>query len=96
MNNRESQGTINQPDKGFGEMRCSSLRDARKIWKRFGKEICELFSSHFTAPTGGLINARVVRVENGCIVFRCHYDNYDNDDDSWELWFDPRTGDVGS
>jgi hypothetical protein len=49
------------------------------------------FRKQFTAPTGGLINPRVVGVEHGEIVFRCHYDGYRALDDCWTWYLNPVT-----
>lgn len=68
-----------------------SLKQARSFFKKNYDRLRELFYAEHTAPTGGLLNPRVMAVENGDLVIRCHYDNYDNDEDAWTWYLDPKT-----
>lgn len=37
-------------------------------------------------PTGGFYNPRLIEEYDSYMVFRCHYNNFDNDDDAW-TWY---------
>ena len=64
-----------------------SLRNARKWFNDNFDDIRDAFYEKFQAPCGGLYNPQVVCVDSlGHLEIRCHYDNYDNDEDSW-TWF---------
>jgi hypothetical protein len=67
-----------------------TLRQARKWFDDNYDVIRETFYAIHTAPTGGLLNAKVVAVDNrGDLELRCHYDNYDNDEDAWTWFLNP-------
>lgn len=42
-------------------------------------------------PVGGFLNPEIVAENDRRIVFRCHYDNYENEDDVWHYGFDIAT-----
>ena len=42
-------------------------------------------------PVGGLINPEIVDIENDQLLFRCHYDNFESDEDSWHYGFNLKT-----
>lgn len=69
-----------------------TLKQARKFFDDNYDAIREAFYADHSGPTGGLLNPKVVGVESdGDLEIRCHYDNYDNEDDSWTWFLDPKT-----
>lgn len=53
----------------------------------------ELFFQQFgELPCGGFINATIEDETADDILFRCHYNNFDNEDDSWHYNFCKLTG----
>lgn len=43
-------------------------------------------------PTGGFLNPTVEHDDGKDILFRCHYDNYDTEEDAWHYGFNISTG----
>jgi hypothetical protein len=66
-----------------------TLKQARKFFEENYDRIREAFYADHVGPTGGLLNPRVVGVEGGDLEIRCHYNNYDNDEDAWTWFLDP-------
>ena len=53
------------------------------------EKLNELFFNQYgDLPVGGFINPSVEGVINDTIIFHCHYDGFDNEEDSWEYGFD--------
>ena len=51
-----------------------------------------IFDEQFDSPTGGFYNPHLTcKHENGDLEFRCHYDNYDNEEDSWTWYYSKET-----
>lgn len=69
-----------------------TMRSAAQ-WLRWNLDrVQEAFREQYPhLPNGRLHNPRIVGVSPGEIELRCHYDNYDNDDDSWSWYLDPAT-----
>ena len=52
----------------------------------------DLFEAQYPGlPVGNFCNPEAVCEDDGTIEFRCHYDNYDNEEDEWTWYFDKRT-----
>ena len=49
---------------------------------------------HGNLPTGGFCNPVVEYEDERSIIFRCHYDNYDNEEDSWHWELVKSTGEF--
>lgn len=54
-------------------------------------ELTEAFERQFNLPVGGFYNPTVVYADRNEIEFRCFYDNFDNDEDSWTWYYDLKT-----
>jgi len=39
-------------------------------------------------PVGGFLNPKIVERTSSTIIFRCHYNNFEMEDDSWHYYFD--------
>ncbi len=56
-------------------------------------KLSAMFDNQFPdLPTGGFLNPTFVSVHRGDVEFRCCYDNYDNEEDSWTWYWDSKTG----
>lgn len=42
-------------------------------------------------PVGGLINPEIVEETDTDLTFRCHYDNFESEEDVWHYGFDLMT-----
>jgi hypothetical protein len=57
--------------------------------------LAAMFDRQFPdVPTGGFLNPTFVSEHRGHVEFRCFYDNYDNEDDSWTWYWDSKTGEF--
>ena len=53
---------------------------------------CRLFEKQYgDLPVGGFINPEIVSEDNRDILFRCHYDNYESEEDVWYYGFNLAT-----
>jgi hypothetical protein len=55
--------------------------------------LAEKFKEQFpNLPVGGFYNPTVESEDDTHIAFRCYYDNYDNEENSWRWTYDKGTG----
>jgi hypothetical protein len=56
------------------------------------EELELLFEEQFgDLPVGGWLNPTFEHESHGDLIFRCYYDNFDNEEDSWHYSYDVRT-----
>lgn len=67
------------------------VKKAENFLKENLSELTELFNTQINTPVGGFYNPKVVSVDEDEIEFRCHYDNYNGDADSWAWYYDTKT-----
>ena len=60
-------------------------------------ELSAIFDKQFPClPNGRFCNPKLVDENSRDMEFRCHYDDYDNEDDSWTWYFDKKVGEFYS
>lgn len=69
-----------------------TTRRARFILGRCKEELAKLFDAQYPyLNVGGFYNPSVVYAQGDEIEFRCHYDGFTREDDSWSWFFTPST-----
>jgi hypothetical protein len=51
----------------------------------------DAFERQINVNVGGLYNPKIVFMDENEIEFRCNYDNYEDDEDSWTWYFDRKS-----
>ena len=65
-----------------------TTQQAEKFLQENRSELNVIFEQQFNLPVGGFYNPKVVWASDSEIEFRCHYNNFDNDVDSWTWYYD--------
>lgn len=65
-----------------------NTQQAKSYLKENYNELACLFETQICAPVGGFYNPSVVYADANEIEFKCHYDNFDNEEDCWSWFFD--------
>lgn len=56
------------------------------------KDYSKLFLEQISVNVGGFYNPEIVYEDDAEVCFRCHYDNYSDDSDSWNWYYDKQSG----
>jgi len=58
-------------------------------------ELENLFAAQYgELPCGGWLNPTFDHMEGDNPIFRCYYNNFDNEEDCWYYGYDPATKDI--